>query len=302
MAAMKLSRRALVGGSLAAASIARAKSAGALVILDSTWRAEGGRPDHCATGFRAHIALARQPQFASLVCFSEDDGEEWDVASSTWVGNFGGVGWLLTAGHCFKPDEGADHYLYRTQGGTVHRGTARWIHPLYNGDTTNRGGLDVALVRLAAPVTDAGPPPLLWAGAIAVGTRVVIVGFGARGTGSIGEDEDCDLHSDNKTAAENTIDEATELEQPIPEDDDAGNWIRVTLRRETEGASRLDGILGGGDSGGSVWMRTASGWAVIAVNSSGTGDTTYGEYSYMARLAAVRPWLASKLPGLRFTT
>ncbi len=299
MSTMKLSRRAVLGG-LATASVASAKSARALVILDSTWRAEGGAPGREAAGFRAHVALANQPQFAPLVALS-DDGEEWDSASATWVGNFGGVGWLLTAGHCFKADEGADHYGYRTQSGQIHKGTRLLNHPLWNGDTNNRGGFDVALVRLDSPVTDSGPPPLLHAGAILEGSRVVILGFGCRGTGLTGEQEQFNHPSNNKTAAENTVDEVTDAKDPVPDDDDeAGNTIRVTLRRASEGGSGMDGILGGGDSGGSVWMRTAAGWVIVAVNSSGTGNSTYGEHSYMARLAGVRRWLNDRLPGLRF--
>ena len=73
------------------------------------------------------------------------------------------------------------------------------------------------------------------------------------------------------------------------------------LHRESEGASRLDGILGLGDSGGSAWITAGGGWAIAGVNANGTGDT-YGSQSYFARVAGVRDWLASTVPGLRFVS
>lgn len=272
------------------AAVAASEPARAVIILDSTYRAEG---------MRAHIALARQPQFAPLIAFSEDDGEEWDAASGTWVGNFGNTGYMLTAAHIYKRGETADHYLYKTQSGQVHYGTSLIVHPYYNGDGNNRSGYDFAIVRLDGPVNDSGPPPLLYSGNVPTGARIVIVGFGSRGIGSRGEWSALDTPASNKTAAENTVDETMEPDLPPPADDDAGNWLRVTLRRESEGGQRLDGILGGGDSGGSVWMRFGDRWAIVAVNATGTGDT-YGEHSYFGRISGVRPWLTGLLPGLRF--
>ena len=63
------------------------------MVPDSTFRAEGLRP---------FISLAHQAQFAPLVALSEDGGEDWDAASATWIGNFGGAGYLLTAGHVYR--------------------------------------------------------------------------------------------------------------------------------------------------------------------------------------------------------
>ncbi len=297
---MRIRRRRLVGAMAAGAVGGLARPSDAIVILDSTWRAEGGRPGREKDGFRAHIALANQPQFDALIAFSEDDGEEWDDASGTWLGNFGGVGYVLTAGHVFKRGETADNYLYRTQRGTVHEGVQVLTHPRYNGDGNLRSGYDVAIIRLDSPVTDAGPPPLLFAGPVKVGLRIVIVGFGSRGLGSTGEQPIYDTPASNKTAAENTVDDVAAPSTGDVAGEDSGNWIRVTLRRESEGGSRLDGILGGGDSGGSAWAHLDGRWFLVGVNVTGTGDR-YGEHSYFARLAGLRPWILSVLPGLRLT-
>lgn len=57
-----------------------------VTILDSTWREEGGRKGREAAGFGAHIALAAQPQFRAVLAMSTDE-EDWDEASTTWIGN-----------------------------------------------------------------------------------------------------------------------------------------------------------------------------------------------------------------------
>jgi hypothetical protein len=296
---MKINRRSLLGGTLGAATLAAARSSGAVVVLDSTWRAEGGRPGHESEGFGAHIRLANQPQFASLVAFSGDDGESWAIGSGTWIGNVEGQGRILTAAHVFGDGEGAESFLYRTSGGRVHRGADVDFHPLWNGDVQAREGYDLAIVTLENPVGDAGPPPALFDGEIAVGTRVVMIGFGSRGIASVGERAEYYEPSD-KAAAENIVDEVEAAERPVPHDGNAGNWFSVTMRREGEGALRLEGILGGGDSGGSTWLRVGSDWAIAGVNSNGTGDDTYGCSSFFAQVSGVQDWIAELVPGVRF--
>lgn len=280
--------------------LAVAGGARAVVILDETWLAEGGAPGDEADGFAAHVALAYQPQFRGLVTFSSDGGDNWNDCSGTWLGNFGGVGWVLTAAHCFSPRDGADTYVYRTEGETVREGTGLWRHPRYDGDSDHRDGYDVALVRLDGPVTDGGSPPLLWVGDIAIGQRIVFVGYGSRGIASVGEQSRFDTPAGNKTAGENTIDDVATANGRTGPDEDAGNWMRITLRRPSEGAGRLDALLGGGDSGGSAWIRRDGRWYIagVAVNGNGAG---YGDQSFFLRLAGIRPWLAGLLPGLRFS-
>lgn len=287
---MTLTRRRALAG-LSAALPFPGPRAGAVVVPESTFRAEGLRP---------FISLAHQAQFAPLVALSNDGGEDWDAASATWIGNFGGAGHLLTAAHVYNNGGTADGYLYRTRSGRVRHGTRLIRHPLFDGDQDNRSGYDAAIVRLDGPVTDSGAPPLLFGHELEGGERIAFVGFGARGTGARGEHDALDTPADNKTAAENTVDEVMDPVDPPPEDDDAGNWIRITLHREADGGSRLDGLLGGGDSGGSAWLRDDDGsWGIVGINVSGTGDTTYGTHSFFASISGLTPWLGRVLPGLR---
>ena len=57
---------------------------------------------------------------------------------------------------------------------------------------------------------------------------------------------------------------------------------------------------GGGDSGGSTWLRVGSEWAIAGVNSNGTGDTVYGCSSFFAQVSGVQDWIAELVPGVRF--
>jgi hypothetical protein len=290
---MTVSRRSVLAGTLAGGALGIGiRPACAVIILDDTWRAEGG--------FRAHVELANQPQFASVIALSNDDGQVWGAASGTWLSNVGRRARILTAAHIFDRDGAADDYVYRTPGGQVVQGTDVVFHPLYNWNNAERSGYDLAVVRLEGPIDGAGPPPALYGGATEAGQRIVMVGWGNRGIGSVGERPDYNSIP-GKAAAENKVDKVIAAVRPPPKSGDAGNWLGVTLRREGQGAERMDGILGSGDSGGSAWIRTGDGWAIAGVNANGNGDT-YGSQCWFARVSGVRDWLSATVPGLRFMT
>jgi hypothetical protein len=301
---MRPLRRRAVTSALLAAGVAVARPARAVIILDSTWRAEGGGPGHESDGFDAHVALASEPQFDGVVPLCHAGNDVWGSGSATWVGNFNGVGYLLSAAHLWDRGGSAADYEYRMPDDSVAHGTALTLHPLWNWDNDERMGYDFAVVRLDGPVSDAGDPPLLYAGAGELGKRIVMVGYGSRGIGSVGQ-HPAYQPSEGKAAAENTIDEVKNAVRPVPAagtGTEAGNSLRVTLQREAEGASRLDGLLGSGDSGGSAWIRTGGNWVIAGVNANGTGNATYGESSYFARVSGVREWLTRTVPGaMRFT-
>ena len=130
---MTITRRRIVASAVAAGSMAGAcRPAGAVIVLDSTWRAEGG--------FRAHVALANQPQFASVIALSNDEGQVWGAGSGTWLGNAGGRARILTAAHVFNRGGAADDYVYRAPDGRVLQGTDLVFHPLYNWSNAERTG------------------------------------------------------------------------------------------------------------------------------------------------------------------
>src|SRR5258707_3484698 len=111
---MILTRRRGVLGALFTTSLAATlRPAGAVIVLDSTWRAEGGGPGQESRGFRAHVALANQPQFAGLIPLSHAGDDNWGAGSGTWIGNFGGFGHVLTAAHVFDRGGSAADHDYR---------------------------------------------------------------------------------------------------------------------------------------------------------------------------------------------
>jgi len=57
----------------------------------------------------------------------------------------------------------------------------------YTWNDEERMGYDFAVVRLDRAVSDAGDPPLLYAGDRERGKRMVMVGYGSRGIGSVGQ-------------------------------------------------------------------------------------------------------------------
>lgn len=281
----------------------------AVVILDSTWREEGGGRGREADGFSAHIRFANQPQFRSLVALAYEDDGEWGSGSGTWIGNDDSHAYVLTSAHNFDEAE-AGEVMFRTDGGTVLRGERVWIHPGYDteGDHT---GVDVAIVRLNRPITDAGTPPLLYAGNAEKGRTITFMGFGTRGIASVGEDERYNQGTD-KAAAQGVVDEAVPLHRGSIRMDDPGNFLSVFLPREDGGVenpisgakrpvSRLAGLLGAGDSGGSAWMPLGDRWVVVGVNTSGDGKAQYGDSSWFVRVSGVRSWIASIVPAARFT-
>ena len=296
---MTVTRRLLLTAGIASVSSAAiAHRAGAVIVLDDTWRSEGGGPGHESEGFRAHEALADQPQFAGVIPLSTDGGEDWGIGSATWLGNFGGHAWVLSAAHLFVRDDSIFDFTFRAPDGTLCQGDRQVRHPLFNGNNDESTGYDVVLLRIKGPMHGGGPPPLLYGGSRELGAHAVMVGYGARGIGSGGQGDAYDGPSGSKAAATNVIDETMDLVLPPPRNADRGNWLSVTLRRDSEGAGRLDGLLGSGDSGGSLWIRTAAGWVIAGVNANG-GDT-YGDRSNFARVSGLRPWLSSIVPGLRF--
>ena len=296
---MTITRRHLFAAGLAGlAALPVARPAGAVVVLDRTWRAEGGRPGRESEGFRAHEALANQSQFAPVIPLSTEGGENWGIGSATWLGNFGGQAWVLSSSHLFVRNDSVFDFTFRAPDGTLCKGDRQIRHPLFNGNNDETTGYDVVLIRIRGPMNGGGPAPLLYGGTSEEGAQVIMVGYGARGIGSIGQNDAYDGPPGSKAAATNVIDEAMDLVQPPPRTGDRGNWLAVKLRRENEGAGRLDGLLGSGDSGGSLWMRTQAGWAIVGVNANG-GDQ-YGDSSYFTRVSGLRPWLSSIVPGLRF--
>lgn len=299
-------RRLLV----AAALLALTTPASAVVIVEETWRANGGSETAWESGFSAHEALAAQPQFRAMVALSQDGGKEYGVASGVWIGNRNGRALILTAAHVFDDGSRPKATQIRTAGGTVLRGRNVWIHPRWSGQVDARGGYDFAILELTGPITDAGDPPVLYSGDQELGRRAVIVGYGSRGVAPFGHGwRFGQRHGDHATAAENVVDQITDVDFS-DRFGDWGNSLSIDLDQpngpgknrwgDAAPISPLEGILAPGDSGGSLWMQFDSGWRLIGVNSSGDPGADYQDVSNFARISRERDWIQFIYPDARF--
>lgn len=279
-------------------SLVLGQPAGAVIILDSTWYENGGTEGREADGFAAHVALAMEPQFASI--FGLHDGESY-LGSGTWIGNDADHGYVLTAAHNFDgadPDPAA--WTYWSRAGTGYEGVEVHIHPLYDPANDETSGYDLAIVVLDSPVTDAGRQPRLYAGSDELGQVLTITGYGSRGIGSEGEgDAFYDFDGETPAAARNVVDE---VDGPNGE-----NSLIVDLDAEDGTASvtgddlpvdGMEGILGSGDSGGAAWIETRGGWAIAATNTWGD-DAVYGSISGFSRVAPQLDWIRGIFSGVK---
>lgn len=281
---------------LAVAAFA-ALPAHAVVILDSTFQENGGSKETPAEGYAAHVALAMEPQFASI--FGLHNGETFG-GSATWIGNDAEHGYLLTAAHNFGSGADPTAWTYWSRGGTSYQGVEVHIHPNYDPDSDDTSGYDMAIVTLGAPVTDAGPQPILYDGSDELGQIVTITGYGSRGIGSSGEGDDYyDFDGETPAAARNVVDEVDgengENNLMIDFDSEAAD---ASVMGDAEPLDEMEGILGSGDSGGASWIEGSSGWIIVATNTWGD-DSVYGSMSGLSRVSTQLEWITSIYPDIR---
>ena len=296
---MKSCKRFLIAFVISSVSLLIPASAEAVIILENTYK---------KSGFKQAEALALAPQFASLI-YLEGESES---GSGSWIGNYKGHGYVLTAGHMFLPETKASAYSYQTIDGTDYHGEAVFVHPLWNENPDDRTGYDFAIVRLKECVSDAGTQPALYEGTAELGKMLTFIGYGWRGTGTKGEDTSIDT-GDRPAAAVGLIESVIKAVEPPPKKGDAGNYLEIWLPKEdgsltnpfddegiNQPVSPLSGILGSGDSGGPAWIKAENGWAIAAVNSHGSGNAAYGDMSWFPRISHVRDWIKNIMPAARF--
>jgi len=207
-----------------------ATPAKAVVILDSTWKSNGGSKGHEAAGFAAHFVLANQPQFASKVGLW--DGDQYG-GSGTWIGNDDeGHAYILTAAHNFGGGGGASSWTYFTSSGEEFDGLEVTLHPKYNEKDDGTEGYDMAIVKLDGTIDDAGDAPCIYIGGSEKGKVGTIVGFGSRGIGSTGQQDKFYEVDDPAAAARNVIDHV--------EGTDAGNILEVDFDKEDGSANAFE--------------------------------------------------------------
>lgn len=144
--------------------------------------------------------------------------------------------------------------------------------------------MDIALVKLAMPVTDVAPA-ILYQGNDEVGRLVKLLGKGATGNGANGENPH-GPHRAGLRRAYNTITSAD------------ARWLGYVFDAGS-GAHALEGIGGSGDSGGPVlievdgrWQLAGlAAWKLVQGNAAAFRPGIYGQTSYNVRLSGYSGWI-----------
>jgi hypothetical protein len=149
---------------------------------------------------------------------------------------------------------------------------------------------DIALIRLAQPVTDVAPVAL-HEGGDEYGKVIRIVGKGATGTGSEGHDP----RGPNRTMLRRAFNTVTSAHE---------RWFCYVFDEPPQGLP-LEGIGGNGDSGSPVLIETDGAWSLAGLSSWKflPGDVRtarpgrYGQVSCNVRLGHYRAWIEGVMSG-----
>ncbi|HRO04084.1 MAG TPA: trypsin-like serine protease, partial [Terricaulis sp.] len=143
---------------------------------------------------------------------------------------------------------------------------------------------DIALLRLAEPVTDVAPALLHRDGA-ELGRTGKIVGRGATGVGSSGHNP----NGPNRTQLRRAFNEISAAE---------GRWINYVFDAPPAGLA-LEGMSGNGDSGGPVLIEANGRWELAGLAAWKFSDddaaifrpAAYGQTSYNVRISHYAEWI-----------
>lgn len=147
---------------------------------------------------------------------------------------------------------------------------------------------DIALIRLAEPVSDVTPMTLHVQGD-EFGRLLQVVGKGATGTGV----EGYEFHSPRRTELRRAYNRVSSAH---------GGWFCYAFDVPAQ-ALPLEGSSGSGDSGGPVLIDTDSGWRLAGLTSWVDAQSTvrrpgrYGQVSCNVRLSHYRDWIDRVMEG-----
>jgi len=207
--------------------------------------------------------------------------------------------WVVTAAHAVTWQHAVDEVVVNGQPRKVERmvlhpgyakppqrvldeALATWDWTLFRSILASSD--DIALLKLAQPVTDVSPA-VLNTDAREYGEVVQIIGKGATGKGNTGYAFE-DPHRTQLRRAYNRISSAH------------GRWICYVFD-EPSSALPLEGGSGSGDSGGPILMESDGRWVVAGLTSWTDPQSTvrvpgrYGQVSCNVRLSHYRAWMDS---------
>jgi len=230
-----------------------------------------------------YLALASQAIYGSVGRIDEKAGSSAYIGSGTLIA----PNWVLTAGHMVS-DATA---LKFTVGGSTYTASSWVSDPLWNGNLTL--GYDIGLVKLSTAVTGITPAKR-YTGSSELGKVGTMVGYGMTGTGLTG----AKTFDGKKRAAQNMIDTlygssgrilAVDFDNPKKSRDNVyGSATPLNL----------EGLIAPGDSGGALFIDSASGPLLAGVTSFGAAwdgkvDSDYGDIGGFMRVSKLNSWIDS---------
>ena len=236
-----------------------------------------------------YLTLGADPAFASVGHVTITTPGPTYVASGTVIAE----DWVLTAGHVV---DDATALTFVVNGET--RSATNWVaHSKWNGNLGS--GYDIALFHLDSAVSVA--PAARYDGKNEVGSVGVSVGYGTTGTGLTGEV----TYDGQKRAGENAIDMwyavrgktgrmfLSDFDNPLDPGDSAYG---------SSSPLDLEYLIGGGDSGGGVFIEVGGQWQLAGVHSFGASfdgetDSDYGDVSGHTRVSVFNGWIDDVIGG-----
>ena len=232
----------------------------------------------------AYVGLGANAAYDSVGMFNGTTATSGFVASGTLVA----PSWVLTAAHVVDNATA----LTFTIDGTQYTADKMIADPKWTGNAWN--GYDIGLVHLSKPVTGV-TPAVLYNGSSELGQTGVTVGYGMTGTGLTGA-----THLDGqKRGAQNVLDQILGGRLMVADFDKPQSPYTSSLGLSVP--QPLEGLIAPGDSGGGVFMATASGNRLVGVNSFisgyGTPNASYGDVEGLTRVSAFDGWIDGIIDG-----
>ncbi|ESP91118.1 trypsin-like serine protease [Pseudoalteromonas luteoviolacea] len=206
--------------------------------------------------------LAKPDDFPALATFYID-GAHGILFSSKWIITAAHTTFCLTSGTKIKMSKGS---------ATVKR---LHIHPNHTPGISH----DIALVELLEDAAHV-PPATLYTRNDESGLPIWFIGIGGTGNGNTGITTD---NYENKGVLRKAQNRVEEAKGPI-----------LTFKFDKdEDALPLEGISGGGDSGGPAFIKTERGYQLLGISSryGGGPSEKYGSFEVYSRVSYFVPWI-----------